>query len=538
MPDPPGGLWQAPSVVSTGPPAADSRTDDPTPAPPGPTPDRVARWTYGTGLAVFGVQFVGLVVLGVFAYRRFTVGKDFGVFNQAWSQIGSGHLYPYSTIQGAPYLKNHFELIMWPLALLHPVVHSAVALVVVQILALVGAEMVAFTWVTALVRRAELAPRWSVAVSAGTVVLLVASPGSYASVVEDFHFEAFATLFVLLAAYDLWSGRTRRMWAWLALCLLCGDIGGLYALGLGLSALVVRDRRRPGALVLLAGLAWTALISLLGANLGSNLSTGYAYLAGRATVPDGASGLWLVTKGALLHPGRAVTVARPRVGASVRYLLNGGGIGAVTPWGFGIPLVVLGTSVLQSSGIFIGLPYQNYVILPFVTFGSAWMIVGLATRARWAHARQVAAGVGVAAVLVGVATSAQRMHADVTFNASSGFVSAADAAALGRALAATPADAEVAAPLATLGRFSQRRYAYLLGDPSGGTGASVPVRAPAVVVVVDPSIDTAFLPAAVSTGLVRRLEHQGATVLVSTPGVTAVLWHPPPGVTSLHLVAP
>ena len=176
--------------------------------------------------------------------------------------------------------------------------------------------------------------------------------------------------------------------------------------------------------------------------------------------------------------------------------MNGGGIGAVTPWGFGVPLVVLGTSVLQSSSIFIGLPYQNFVILPFVTFGSAWMVVWLATRATTPTGRTVAAVVGVVAVLVGVATSAQRMHADVDFNASSGFVSSADAAALGRALAATPADAEVAAPLPTIGRFSQRPFAYLLGDPSGGTGASIPVRAHTVVVVVDPSIDTAFLPTA------------------------------------------
>ena len=519
-------------MVSTEPLTADSGTGGST----SPPTDRVVRWTYGVGLALFGLQFVGLLALGAIAYRRFTVGKDFGIFNQAWSQIGSGHLYPYSTIRDVPFLKNHFELIMWPVALLYPVVHSAFALVVLQILALVGTEVVAFTWVTALVRDAELDSAWLVGVSAGTVLLLLASPASYTSVLEDFHFEALASLFAVLAAYDLWSGRTRRLWVWLGLCLLCGDIGGLYALGLGLSALVVRDRRRAGAAVFLAGLGWTALISLLGANVGSNLSTGYAYLAGRATVPGGASGLWLVTKGTLAHPGRAVTVARPRLGASVRYLLNGGGIGAVTPWGFGVPLVVLGTSVLQSSSIFIGLPYQNFVILPFVTFGSAWMVVWLATRATTPTGRTVAAVVGVVAVLVGVATSAQRMHADVDFNASSGFVSSADAAALGRALAATPADAEVAAPLPTIGRFSQRPFAYLLGDPSGGTGASIPVRARTVVVVVDPSIDTAFLPTAVSTHLVQRLERQGATVLVSTPGVTAVLWHPPPGVTTLHLV--
>ena len=135
-------------MVSTEPLTADSGTGGSTSPPSGPRGPLDLR----VGLALFGLQFVGLLALGAIAYRRFTVGKDFGIFNQAWSQIGSGHLYPYSTIRDVPFLKNHFELIMWPVALLYPVVHSAFALVVLQVLALVGTEVVAFTWVTALVR--------------------------------------------------------------------------------------------------------------------------------------------------------------------------------------------------------------------------------------------------------------------------------------------------------------------------------------------------------------------------------------------------
>jgi len=78
--------------------------------------------------------------------------------------------------------------------------------------------------------------------------------------------------------------------------LLCGDVAALYVVGIGLSALVAGPTtRRHGLLAIAAGGAWLAMISAIGANLGSSVND-YAYLAGRTTLPA-AGGLALVVVG-------------------------------------------------------------------------------------------------------------------------------------------------------------------------------------------------------------------------------------------------
>ena len=493
------------------------------------------RWVVRGAMVLFGLQFVGLLGLSIVGYRRFTLGIDFAIFSQAWTQIGTGHLDPMSTLHGVPFLKNHFELIMWPLALLHPIVHSPFVLLVIQDVALVGTEVVAFLWVVAMLRRSTLTTSWVAAVAGGAALLLLVDPGVYATVVEDFHFEALSMFFVVFAAFDLWSGRTRRMWVWVVLCLLCEDVSGIYVLALGLSGICLRDTRRQGVALAAVGFGWVALVSLLGLNAGTNISTAYAYLADRSVLPSGAAGLWLVAQGLVLHPGRAVHVAVPRAGAAARYVMYGGGVGVFTPWGFFMALVVLGTSILQSNGIFIGLPFQNVVVVPFVLFGSAWLIVWSVQRASTPGRNAMAVAIAVLALLIGLGSSAQRLPTALEVNASHGFVPGPTAAALSQALARTPSDAEVVAPVPTVGRFGQRRYVYLLVDQPGVRSSPVPVRSGSVVVVVDPSIEPALLPPATSSAIVGQLEARGARVLVSSNGVTAVLWHPSPGVTSLPL---
>jgi len=299
--------------------------------------------------------------------------------------------------------------------------------------------------------------------------------------------------------------------------------------------MVVWGRRREGIALFVMGLAWVGLITVLGANQGSNFSTGYAYLAGRTSFPGGAHGLVLVAGGFLTHPDRAVRLATHRVGTAARYVLNSGGVGIASPWGFFVPLVVLGTSILQNDGIFIGLPFQTFVVVPFVTFGSVWLVVWIATRWRTRYRTAIAVVVAVAALLIRVGSSAQRWPTALSFNASHGFVPGPGAAGLATVLARTPSDAEVAAPLPTVGRFGQRPFVYLLVDQAGGPNPPIPVSARTVVVVVDPHIAPLLLSPDSSAGLVRELEGEGARVLVSSAGVTALLWHPPPGVTSFRI---
>jgi len=499
-------------------------------------PDVVRQWTLRLGLGLLALQGVFLVGMSVVFYRRFTLGIDFGIFSQAWTQIGTGHLDPVSTINGFPYLKSHFELLMWPLALLHLVVHSAIVLLFVQDVALMGTAMVVLLWVTALLRRSGAGTSWTVAVTAGTVALLLIDPIVYATAAEDFHFEPLATWFVVLAAYDLWSGRTARMWVWSSLCLLCGDIGGLYVLGLGLTGIVAARGSRYRSLALFAaGAAWVGIISALGANAGSDISTGYAYLAGRQSLPSGSHGLALVAKGAIGHPYRAWDVLWPRWGTILRYLEAGGGIGVLTPWGFGVPLVALSASGLQASGVFVSIPFQNIVVVPFATFGTAWLVVWIATRWRRRLGVALASIVGIFALVAGGAEAVQQLPTAWTFNASAGLNDARQSAALGRALSATPSDAEVVASVPVIGRFGQRPFLYTLVDAAVHTTAPVPVHAGTVVIVIDGSAAPQLLPPFIATELQNDLVAGGGRVVVDDSGVVAIVWHPAPGTGGLQL---
>jgi hypothetical protein len=488
------------------------------------------------GLVLLALQGLFLIGLSVDLYRRFTLGIDFGIFDQAWSRIGSGHLDPTSTINGFPYVRSHFELLMWPLALLYPVCHSGMVLLFVQDAALTATGVVVLLWVSALTRRSGATPAWTVAVTAGTVALLLVDPVVYGTAAEDFHFEPLAMGFVVLAAYDLWSGRTTRMWVWAGLCLSCGDIGGLYVVGLGLTGVVAARGNRLRALILLmVGAVWITLVSALGANLGSDVTTGYAYLAGRSVLPDGARGLVLVARGIAGHPGRAWHVAWPRRNEVVAYLRSGGGFGLVTPWGFGVPLVVLSSSALQLTSVYIGVRFQNVVVVPFVTFGTAWLVVWIATRWRIWPMAVVAAVVGVTALVAGGAEAVQQLPAAFTANAADGIVPGARAAALRRALDAVPPGAEAIVSVPIMGRFAQREYVYAALDPALHSSPPLPVHAGTVAVVIDADDDPLGLPPVVAHRLRAELVARGARVVVDSHGILTIVWHPAPGTTDLPL---
>jgi len=527
-------MWNDRPVVDVEAPPAEGATDLALPAAGGS--DRVARWTLRGGLTLLGVQAVFLAGLSVVVFRRFTLAIDFGIFSQAWTRIGTGHLNPESTVNRFPYIKSHFELLMWPLALLHPIVHSSIVLLFVQDAALVVAEMVVLVWVAALLRRAAVGTAWTVAVTIGVVLLLLVNPLVYGTATEDFHFEPIATCFIVLAAYDLWSGRTTRLWVWVVLCLACGDIGGLYVLGLGLSGVVAAQGDRSKALVLLGvGIAWVGLISVLGANAGSGISTGYAYLANQHTLPGGSRGLMMLVGGVVGHPDRAWDAVFPRWGTLFRYLESGGVVGMFTPWGFGVPLVALGTASLQQDGIFLSLPFQNVVVVPFVTFGSAWFVVWIVAHWRSWIGTTVAALVGVGALTAGGVAAAQELPTAFTINATAGIVPADRAAVLAKVLARTPGDAEVIASVPTIGRFGQRQSLYPLIDEAVGTTVPIPIRGSAVMVVMDSPDAPQLLPPSIEQALVSELVRKGARVVVSESGVTAVLWNPPSGTTALRL---
>ena len=479
-------------------------------------------------VAAVGLQTAGLVGLGTLLYGRFMESVDFGIFAQAFVLIGRGDLDPQSTLKHGSYLTSHFELIMWPLSLLSWVTPGAVALVWIQALALGGCGIVVALWSAQLLEDRGLSPRWGAVALAGVVVMVVVNQVAWRTVAEDFHFEPLAGLLVLLAARDLLGGRSRRMWAFVVLCLLCGDVPALLVVGLGITGLLTRGRRRLGGLVLLAGVAWLGLIGLVGANHASHLSD-YGYLAG-TTLHPGLSGLVHLALGLVAHPGHVASVLAHRAGLELVALRAGGVLGILAPLGLGAPLIVLSSAGLEAHVDYLRSGFQLAPAIPLLLVGTV-MVLLVGSRQLPSRGRVAPRLAGVAgAVLVGssLALSTSPSTWLLTSSANPTLLSAEVASGLDRALAATPADAQVIAQVQVVGRFAERRsvqWAFF------GAARQLPIQSSCVVLVVLRS------PGSPENATLARLRRQGARVLVDGDGVEAVRWHPPAGQRHLR-VAP
>ncbi len=157
--------------------------------------------------------------------------------------------------------QDHSEFIFWPLSLFQLIWPHPVTIKWLQDLAVFGAEVVAFRWITELAatsvptRREQRAAAMVVAVGA---VLLAVDPGFIAGNSFDVHTEAFAAFAALGTAHALYYGR-RTVWLWLIAGLACGDVGAAYEAAIGLSALVLGRRwLRTGLLIIAGAVGWDA----------------------------------------------------------------------------------------------------------------------------------------------------------------------------------------------------------------------------------------------------------------------------------------
>jgi hypothetical protein len=488
----------------------------------------------------FVLQFVGLMVYSWIQYHRFDLGIDFASVNQAATEIGKGNLNPYSTILGSSFLQNHFGLILWPIAVLMVVIRTPFLFLILQNVFLVATGMITFKWASAFVASRKIPKGFAYGILAIAGILLLVNPLVSYSAALDFHFEAMATFLAVFAAYDVWAGRTRRAWVWVALCLLCGDLGGLYIAGVGISALLAgKATRKTGLLYLLAGVVWVGLITALHANQGSLLDS-YAYLAGRSTLPAGAAGVVVVLGGLFEHPMRAFDALRSKDRMIWRYLPPGGVIGIITPWGIGVPAIVLLSSALQSNILFIGEGFQQFPVVPFVLIGTVALLSGLIannahlfTSFRWwtqwwsnnRVGRWAAAGVLMIGILLGgVRFAHEYLVGSFTSNATGDILTSSEASALSTALARTPSGAEVISSLDISGRFSARKWAYVYL----GTTTAVPIRAKTVELVMDTRHDPYISPAQMAAAAQYLGARFHARTLLHRDGVWEVGWSDSP----------
>jgi hypothetical protein len=478
-----------------------------------------------------GIWLIGLAAYSTTIYHHGFLAEDFATYNQAWTLIGQGHLNPYDTIfHSYSFLKSDFELIIWPLALIHIVFPRPIALLWIQDLAVAASGFIVYLWIADYLERRKVA--WWPAVGVASVVLavLVANPGAYQTLYFDFHLEPISTVFVLLAGRDLWSGRHRRAWIWVAIALLCGSFAAITIVGLGVSALLAgRDSRSQGVLLVVAAVGWLGLISAIGANAGSGIGF-YAYLAGRSTL-SGPTGVAVLATSMLAHPSRVIDQLHGRLANMYVLIKQVGVIGLACAWGFGVPVVVMVTNALNSNSGLINQAFQNSAVFPFVLLGTVMVLVWLAQRFRygWIPSLAVALVVTFQALSYGVALA----PANVRYGISQ--VGAAPAAQLRKALALTPPKAEVISTISIMGRFCSRQYCYWF-YPNG----TLPVHSHEMVFVFDPAAETT-IPQAVPADDVAAIafvrDHLHARILVDADGITAFEWQPPAGTTHVTIAA-
>jgi hypothetical protein len=513
--------------------------------------DQGLTWVRRVGYGLLAVQLIVMVVAGARLYSHGDVTNDFALYSQAWTLIAHGHLSPYSTVDQLPFWRNHFELIMWPLSLTYWIHSSPVDLKWLQELAAVASEAVAFRWVLdALGRHRRSIPYAPVAL--GFIVVLLVNPNFYQSDWFDFHFQAFATLFLVLAARDLYNGRNRRALMWAAVLLLTGDVAATYAIGLGVAALVCsRETRRAGAILVAGGVVWIIVVSSLHANVGSNLQGGLGYLASGSSVT-----IFTIVAGMIAHPSRWASVLHQRWHPILNTLTTGGVVGIAAPWALFIALVVLVPNALQSSVGYINSPFQSFPIYIIVPVGTVLVLEWTARRGMLPAAvsageeggpgSDLAAdgprsrrGVVVATCIVGVGLFGLALVSSIPkLNAakSDWFVNTpSTATALAAARAQIPPDAQVIASSAVSGALSQRKAIY--------AWYAVPQRFPIserpvyfVFVPQDPLQPVPKKSTAAAIAYTTGLP--GAQLVFHQSGVTMVRWQPAPGIRSVVLPHP
>lgn len=518
------------------------------------------RTTKYAAAAVLGLQAVFLLLLSAHQYSRFGLGVDFATSNQAAFLISHGHLNPFVTTHRYPYLDDHFGLLLYPIALTYLVFPHGIVLLWLQDLAGVGAEVATIWWIAEILERRIAAPVGGAgepasggaaglvgpAIVAGALVLLVVDPWFYTACLFDFHLNAFAALFLVLAARDAWNGQIRRAAIFSVLLLLTGDTGGLYLFGLGLSvvlgargskrsahstrATVARQERIFGLSAIVAGIAWVLVVHVLAVNQSHVLVASYTYLVTGSPVVPASVTLFTVAKALVEHPHRWIQLMWGKRKVIYEVLIPTGVVGVASWWAVGADLMVFFLQATAYSLTFLENGFDVLAGLMVVLACSTMVVVSLAASTRRLARR--------AAVLLGVAMLAQSLVL-ASFKLPEVFpyflqVNGPQAAALARGLADTPPDAEVIASWGVMGRFSERSWDEPLYQ---GVEAEPVLSSTVVFVLTNAGLenDPPTVVAAVE-GYVR--DDLKARVLVDSDGVEVFEWHAPHGTTQVAIPNP
>ena len=457
------------------------------------------------GVALISLQGIGMMAWSYDLWTRFAVTWDFALSYQAWWLIAHGHLDPFSTVLGFPYLDNNFKLLVWPLALLQRLSPPWPDLQWLQDLGLVGAELVVWRWM----REATLAVAGipSLILAGGGVLLLLLNPWAWWTISFDFHLEPIALFFLTMAAYDLYH-RRKRMWVWVALAMASTEVAASWLPGLGLAALIVGGgRRRAGIALIVVGAGWVLFVDSIHGDQGASLLGTYGYLAG----PTPAHNLTGLVAALATHPGRVLLVLWAHRVDIWSNLAPGGLLGIANPWTLGMSLPVLLANNLVPGAVFAQPLFQSvplYVLLPLGT-----VLVLTALHRRWPRLAVALTVVTVANAAIWTAVWIPQLPGTWLR------VPPASAAVLRAALARMPPSDEVVGSQGVMGQFSARPLVY----PILYGGEVIPLKARTVWFVLAPSIGIETAPSIDMYGFLHDLSGlRGSRVVLAAHGVFVV----------------
>ena len=499
-----------------------------------------------TSITLF-LQLTALILYSAHLYQRFDVSTDFAHNVQAWYLIGHGNLNPVDTVRltATPFLRDHFDLIIWVLSLLRWLWPQPVILLYFQDLAIIATEAITLMWVSAILVE-HLPTRRNIAAIIA-LVALVANPWWYWTVSFDIHMPPLAAPFFVLTGYSFWKGRFRRALITSAICLLFGAVVAEIVIVVGIAALLSRHvLHRGGARwalgVILLGITWFGVINILGVNQASNLVSSYGYLADSTT----HIGLFSIIRGATHHPSRIIEVLHERWQALLYELWPTGVVGLLTSWGFFFFLGVLVVTALTITPAYSSLEaaFQNLPAMPFLFIGSVMVIVKLGSFARPERtnvdqntsrviprrtnapktiarlAPMLAIALALTATTVVLVQSAilvrQIPHEWLR-------VTNEQAAELQRALTVIPSNAEVIASYGIVGRFSERKFIYELVAPH----QQFDVNTSPIYFVITPTAGNESLDKRDANADVRFVQSSlHAITLIGVDGVWVLEWRP------------
>jgi hypothetical protein len=391
----------------------------------------------------------------------------------------------------------------------------------------VSGEAIGFGWMCDVAAN-RLRRGGDVAIAVGLVglgvLLLVTNPWFVWASSFDIHDEAFAMVFAVATARDLFYGK-KRVWIWFALGLACGDVGASYEAAVGLSG-VLYGRRwlRQGMAMALSGACWMVVLGLIHGTQGSRMEVTYPDLISGSLLRRHAQlSAFTVVSSVLEHPGRALNAIwnnRLPIWANVS---PGGVFGWLWPPILVPSLLVLAEAELSNGSGFYAPGFQVIVLYVLGAVGTVGMLSAIFTRLTVRRRRILVVLLALLAInsagwaVVWIPQASKRWLR----------VSSSAASTLRRVQSQIRPDDEVVVSQGVAGAFASRVSVYPV---MSGPGIRVPVQAHRIWVILAPAqgIEPARV-AGIYADIAQLAASHDVRLVAASHGVWAFEWTAPRG---------